>query len=72
VSVEAIRTLLRAVRDEPGFAQQIAEAPSIMTGYDLTLEERELVLRRDLVRLRELGVEDDLLPAVAVIGRPID
>jgi hypothetical protein len=66
-----MRKLLRAIRDEPGFAQQIAEAPSIMTGYELTVEERELLLARDLVRLRELGVEEDLLPAVAVIGRPI-
>ncbi len=72
MSVEAIRTLLRAIRDGPGFAQQIAEAPSIMTGYALTVEERELILRRDLAQLRELGVEDELLPAVAVIGRPID
>jgi hypothetical protein len=72
VPVEAIRTLLRAIRDKPGFAQQIAEAPSIMTGYDLTVEERELLLRRDLPALRELGVEEDLLPAVSVIGRPLD
>jgi hypothetical protein len=72
VPVEAIRTLLRAIREEPGFAQQIAEAPSIMTGYDLTVEERELLLRRDLPALRELGVEEHLLPAVSVIGRPLD
>jgi hypothetical protein len=72
VSVEAMRTLLRSIRDEPGFAQQIAEAPSIMTGYDLTVEERELILRRDLGRLRELGIEEDLLPAVGLIGRGID
>jgi len=67
-----MRTLLRAIRDERGFAQQIAEAPSIMTGYDLTVEERELILARDLVRLRELGIEEELLPAVGVIGRRID
>jgi len=72
VSVEAIRTLLRAIRDRPGFAQQIAEAPSIMTGYDLTVEERKLLLAHDLEALRSLGVEDDLLAAVSVIGRPID
>jgi hypothetical protein len=72
VSVEGIRTLLRAIRDEPGFAQQIAEAPSIMTGYDLSVEERELMLRRDLSGLRQLGVEEDLLPALSVIGRPLD
>ena len=72
MSVDAIRTLFRAIRDEPGFAQQIAEAPSIMTGYDLSVEERETILRRDVARLRELGVEDDLLPAVSFIGRPFE
>jgi hypothetical protein len=71
VSIEQVRALLRAARDENAFAAQLAEAPSILTGYDLTREERRALLERDWPRLRELGVEDEsLLAAVAVIGRP--
>jgi hypothetical protein len=71
VSIEEVRALLRAARDENAFAAQLAEAPSILTGYDLTVEERRALLRRDLERLRELGIDDEsLLAAVAVIGRP--
>jgi len=70
VSVEHVRALLRAARDSAGFAAQLAQSPSILTGYNLTEEERSALLSQDRDRLRELGVEESLLGAVAFIGRP--
>ena len=68
MSAEALNTFLRTIRDRPGYAQQVATSPSVMTGWELTVEERRAVLRRDLDWLREHGVEEELLPMVSVVA----
>jgi hypothetical protein len=70
VSLEQVEAVLRAARDRPGFATQLAQAPEILTGYDLTAEERRALVEHDIERLLVMGVPADLAVASSVIGRP--
>lgn len=70
MSSEALNALLSDVKHGGAFALQIAEDPSLATGYDLSAEEREALIGRDLETLRRLGASDHLLDAVEMIGRP--
>lgn len=69
MSAEGINRLLRDMRDRPGFVQQIAQDASIATGYDITADEREALLRADPGELRSLGVDEGLLDLPPLIGR---
>ncbi len=70
MSLDQVEALLSAIRDRPGFALQVAQAPHVLTGYDLSAEERRALVENDTAALRELGVDERLIPAAAVIGRP--
>jgi len=70
VSFEQVEAVLLAVRDRPTFAHQLAQAPAILTGYDLTLEERRALVDYDVAALEGMGVAEDLVVAASVIGRP--
>ena len=70
MSLEQVEAVLLAVRDRPTFAHQLAQAPAILTGYDLTLEERQALVDYDVAALEKMGVARDLVGAATVIGRP--
>jgi hypothetical protein len=70
MSVQQVEALLRAAGDGAGFAAQLAQAPSILTGYDLSEEERSALLEHDGERLRAMGVDEKLIGAVGLIGQP--
>ena len=70
MSFEQVEAVLLAVRDRPTFAHQLAQAPAILTGYDLTLEERRALVDYDVAALEGMGVAEDLVVAASVIGRP--
>ncbi len=68
MSLEALRNVLSLAIDDPAFAAQLGNDPSLLTGYDLSREEREALLAADESRLRELGVEEHLLSGVGNVG----
>ena len=70
VSLDQVQAVLLAARDRPTFAHQLAQAPAILTGYDLTEEERRALLEYDVEALERMGVEPDLVGAASIIGRP--
>ncbi len=70
MSADGINRLLRDMRHRPGFIQQVAEEPAIMTGYQISAAEREALLRADPDELRRLGVDEELLDLPRLIGRP--
>jgi len=70
VSLEQVEAVLRAARDRPTFAHQLAQAPSILTGYDLSAEERRALVEHDLEALEAMGVDPELAGAATIIGRP--
>src|SRR5215218_4120023 len=70
MSLDQVRAVLLAARDRPTFAHQLAQAPAILTGYDLTVEERRALVEYDVEALDAMGVEADLVGAASVIGRP--
>lgn len=70
MSLEQVEAVLRAVRDRPTFAHQLAQAPAILTGYDLTHEERQALVDYDVAALEGMGIAEDLAGAGADIGRP--
>ena len=70
MSLEQVEAVLLAARDRPTFAHQLAQAPAILTGYDLTLEERRALVDYDVAALEGMGVAEDLVVAASVIGRP--
>ncbi len=69
MSLEQVKAVLLAARDRPTFAYQLAQAPAILTGYDLTLEERRALVDCDVEALEAMGVPEDLIGAASVIGR---
>ena len=70
MSLEQVEAVLLAARDRPTFAYQLAQAPGILTGYDLTHEERRALVDCDVAALERMGVARDLAGAASVIGRP--
>jgi hypothetical protein len=70
VSVEQVEHVLSSALTQPGFAAQLATDAALLTGYDLTVEEREALMRHDTETLRRLGVDERLLPGVSVIAGP--
>jgi hypothetical protein len=70
VSLDQVEAVLLAARDRPTFAHQLAQAPAILTGYDLTEEERRALVDYDVEALEGMGVPSDLVGAASVIGRP--
>lgn len=69
VSLEQVEAVLTAVRDRPTFALQLAQAPAILTGYDLSAEERRALVDYDVGALMEMGVSEELAGAASIIGR---
>jgi hypothetical protein len=70
MSLQQVEALLRAARDRPTFAHQLAQAPEILTGYDLSREERRALVEHDFKALTEMGVDESLAGAASTIGRP--
>lgn len=70
VSLDAVTSVLREIRDSGSFAAQLAEDPAVLTGYDLTPQEREALLSEDEEELLRLGVPAELVSAVRGVGRP--
>lgn len=70
MSREGVTVLLREIRESGAFAAQVAEDRAILTGYDLTPDEREALIARDEDALRRMGVPGELVESVRVIGRP--
>ena len=70
MSVEQVERVLSAALTRPGFAAQLATDAALLTGYDLTVEERQALMRHDTKKLRQLGVDERLLPGVSVIAGP--
>lgn len=68
MSAEALNTLLRDIKSSGAFAAQIGSDPAIATGYDLSPEERDALLRHDREALRRLGGDPELLDAVDSMG----
>ena len=69
MSVEQVEALLSEAATNPGFAAQLGADPAILTGYDLTGEEREALLSGDVDRLCDLGVDGELAKSARTIGR---
>ena len=69
MSLDQVEAVLLAARDRPTFAHQLAQAPAILTGYDLTEAERHALVEYDVAALEEMGVAADLVGAASVIGR---
>lgn len=69
MSLDQVEAVLVAARDRPTFAHQLAQAPAILTGYDLTEEERRALVEYDVAALEQMGVAPDLVGAASVIGR---
>ena len=69
MSLDQVEAVLVAARDRPTFAHQLAQAPAILTGYDLTIEERRALVENDVAALEEMGVAADLVGSASVIGR---
>ena len=69
MSLDQVEAVLVAARDRPTFAHQLAQAPAILTGYDLTEQERLALVENDVAALEEMGVPADLVGAASVIGR---
>ena len=68
MSLQQVEAVLRAARDRPTFAHQLAQAPAILTGYDLTGEERRALVEGDVEALERLGVPRELAATAPVIG----
>ena len=69
MSLDQVEAVLVAARDRPTFAHQLAQAPAILTGYDLTEDERRALVENDVASLEEMGVATDLVGSASVIGR---
>ena len=69
MSLDQVEAVLVAARDRPTFAHQLAQAPAILTGYDLTPEERRALVDYDVEALERMGVDTDLVGAASIIGR---
>jgi len=68
MSLDQVEAVLIAARDRPTFAHQLAQAPAILTGYDLTVEERRALVDNDVAALEQMGVAQDLVGSAAIIG----
>ncbi len=68
MSLDQVRTVLSTAHRNAGFAAQLGTDAALLTGYDLTREEREALVAGDTDALRAMGVEDELLKAVDEIA----
>jgi len=69
MSREQVQLVLRWAVESHSFAAQLGTDASLLTGYDLTSEERRALLDHDEAALRQLGVSERLLAGLAVIPR---
>ena len=70
MSKAGIETFLRDVTAKRSFAAQVGSDASILNGYDLTMEEKRALRRRDHDALRGIGVAPELLGALDALGLP--
>ena len=63
-----IQVLRRAVEDN-GFAAQLATDEALLTGYDLSSEERRALLEHDERALAGMGIDRRLIDGLRVIPR---
>ena len=68
MSVEQVRIVLSTAHRNAGFAAQLATDAALLTGYDLTPDEREALVGGDAEALRAMGVDGDLLQALGEIA----
>ena len=70
MSKEAIKSFLRDVIGDWAFAAQVRTDPSVLNGYDLTLEEKRALREHDSDALLDLGVSPELLRGLDVLPLP--
>ena len=70
MSTQAIESFLRDVAEKRSFAAQVRTDPSVLNGYDLTLDEKRDLRKRDRDALLERGVSAELLDALEVLPVP--
>jgi hypothetical protein len=64
LSVAEVERVLRTASESGGFAAQLGSDPAILTGYELTRDERRALVGRDVEALRAMGIADELLESV--------
>ncbi len=69
MSLEHLTSVLARAVDDTAFAAELATDEALLTGYDLTDEQRRAFLQGDVAALREMGVEERLTDGVQVIQR---
>jgi hypothetical protein len=68
MSTYALNKLLRDVNRDPGIrARFFADAGAVASGYDLSAEERQAVLARDVTALYRLGVHGLILRPFTIL-----
>jgi hypothetical protein len=68
MSTYALNKLLRDVNRDPATrARFFADAAAVASGYDLTAEERQAVLARDVTTLYRLGVHGLILRPFTIL-----
>lgn len=68
MSLAEVERLLRMSAESGGFAAQLGSDPAILTGYELTRDERRALVGRDVEALRGMGVAEELLDCVRNIS----
>jgi hypothetical protein len=68
MSTYALNKLLRDVNRDPGIRERFfKDAGEVATGYDLTTDERQAVLARDITTLYRLGVHGLILRPFTIL-----
>jgi hypothetical protein len=69
VSREHLTQVLRRAVEDEGFAAQLATDEALLTGYNLSPEERRALLEHDERALTDMGIEPKLIEGLRVIPR---
>jgi hypothetical protein len=69
MSLDHLRQVLRRAVEDDSFAAQLATDEALLTGYDLSAEERRALLDHDERALAGMGIEPRLIDGLRVIPR---
>lgn len=69
MSREVLTQVLRRAVEDDGFAAQLATDEALLTGYELSAEERRALLDHDEQALLDMGIEERLHEGLRVIPR---
>jgi len=69
MGLEDLTQVLRLAVEDDAFAAQLGTDESVLRGYDLTPEERRLLLDHDELALLEMGLDERLLEGLRAIPR---